>query len=214
MEQLDIEKTIVILKKYSLSFLDYRLADSPDKAAILAKKAGFPVAMKVASPDIIHKSDIVGVKIGLNNEGDAKKAYEDIIKSARKKAPKAKLKGVYIQKMGQGTEVIIGMKRDEQFGPVLMFGLGGIFVEVFKDISFRVLPIDKKQAIEMISEIKSSSILKGTRGKKPVNLDALASLLVKASKIAEKKEIAEFDFNPVIADEKRAVIADARIMVQ
>jgi acyl-CoA synthetase (NDP forming) len=214
MNQLDIEKTITLLKKYKLPFLDYKLADSPDKAALIAKKAGFPVAMKVASVDVIHKSDVGGVKVGISDEQQAKISYNDIIRSVKKKMPKAKVKGVYIQKMGQGTEVIVGMKRDAQFGPVIMFGLGGIFVEIFKDTSLKLAPIDRKKALDMISEIKSSSILKGARGKKPANIDALVNLLVKISKIAERREIVEFDFNPILVNEKNAVIADARIIVQ
>ena len=129
-------------------------------------------------------------------------------------AVKKRLEGVLVQKMESGIEVIIGMKNDAQFGPVLLFGLGGIFVEILKDTSLRITPVDKKQALGMIQEIKSYPLLEGVRGGKAVNIDAIADIIVKTSKLAENKKIREIDFNPVIVNERSAAIIDVRIMVE
>ena len=173
----------------------------------------FPLAIKIISPNIIHKSDGDGVKIGLDNKGQGEKSYDVMIKKV-KKAAKRKVEGNLVQKMEQGIEVIIGMKNDLQFGPVLLFGLGGIFVEIMKDTSLRLTPVDKNQAIEMIKKIKSSKILEGARGQKPANINTIADIIVKTSNLVEKnKQIKELDFNPVIVNEKTATIVDVRIMV-
>lgn len=213
MKQLDMEKTVILLKRYNLPFSNPVLAASPKKVAGILKDIPFPVVMKIASKDIIHKSDVGGVKAGIRNLAEAEESYAQIVKSARKKMPKAKIKGVYIQRMEQGTEVIIGMKRDAQFGPVIMFGLGGVFVEVMKDTSFSITPIDRNAALGMIKSIKSYPLLSGARGRKPVNIDAIVGIIMKTSRMAENKNIMELDFNPVMVDERSAVIVDARIIV-
>jgi acetyl-CoA synthetase (ADP-forming) len=213
MEQLSIEQTMKLLEKYKLPFVKSKLCKSAELAQKNAKVIGFPVALKVVSPNIIHKSDIGGVRVNLQNEEEVKNAFEQIIKKTKSLA-KRKLEGVLVQKMESGTEVIIGMKKDPQFGPVILFGLGGIFVEILKDTSLRIAPIDKKEAMEMIQEIKAYKILEGARGKKGVNIDEIANVIVKLSKLAEEKKIKEIDFNPVIVNEKTAKIVDARIMVE
>jgi acetyl-CoA synthetase (ADP-forming) len=212
MQQLDINKTIKLLEKYKFPFSKSKLAFAPDQAVKIAKEIGFPIVMKIASKDIIHKSDLGCVETNIKDEKQVEGAFEKITKKAKKK--KAKVEGVLIQKQEQGKEVIIGMKRDPQFGPVVVFGLGGIFVEILKDTSLRILPIDKNQAEEMIKEIKSYKILEGIRGEKPVNINKLIDIIIKTSKLAEDKKILELDFNPVIINEKTATIVDARIMIE
>lgn len=214
MYQLEIEKALQMLQKYKIPFSACRIAISADKAADAAEKLGFPVAIKIVSKDIIHKSDVGGVKTNLTDKESVKTAYEQMIKNVRKKMQKAKLAGVYVQKMEKGIEAIVGMKRDAQFGPVIMFGLGGVFVEILKDVSFRITPVNKQQALDMISSIKSLPVLKGARGGKAANLDAIADIIAKVSKISENSSIAELDFNPVIVNEESAVVVDTRIMIK
>lgn len=210
---LDFEKTKKLLERFKLPLVNSVLVKKPEQLIKLSKKIGFPCVLKISAADIIHKSDIGGVKIGIKNEEELIKAYDEIIRNAKKK--KAKLEGVLIQKMEQGKEVIIGMKNDSQFGPVIMFGLGGVFVEVLKDVSFRIAPVDKKQALDMIKEIKGYKILEGIRGEKAVNIGALVNIIVKTSDMVLKnKKIKELDFNPVIINEKKATIVDARIIFE
>ncbi|MEE9525228.1 MAG: acetate--CoA ligase family protein [Candidatus Woesearchaeota archaeon] len=213
MQQLDFQKTKKLLEKYKLPFAKSDLATSPEKAVAIAKKIGYPVALKVISKDILHKTDIGGVKTNIQDEKELSSSYDSILTKAKKKFPKAKIDGILIQKMESGIEVIIGMKRDPQFDVVLMFGLGGIFTEVLKDVSFRIAPIDKQQAEEMIDEIKANQILKGTRGTSPVKISALVDILTKISKLAiENKKIRELDLNPIIVNETSAAIVDIRIL--
>jgi acetyl-CoA synthetase (ADP-forming) len=213
MQQLDFNKTLNLLKKYKIPHCNSVLCKKPDEAVKTAKKLGFPVVLKVSSVDIIHKSDIGAVKTNISNEAEVEKAFEDILKKVKKKKPKAKVQGILVQKEKAGKKIIIGVKKDSQFGHVIMFGLGGIFVEVFKDVSFRIAPIEKETAEEMINEIKSYPILKGIRGEKAVKIPALIDILVKTSKMVMKEEkISELDFNPIIVDEKTAEIIDARII--
>ncbi len=143
--QLDFNSTKNLLEKYKIPLVNSLLTKTSKEAVKLSKKIGFPLVLKISSPDIIHKSDIGGVKVGIENENELVKAYDEIIKNAKKK--RAKIEGVVVQKMEQGKEVIVGMKDDPQFGPTIMFGLGGVFVEVMKDVSFRITPDDKKEAL-------------------------------------------------------------------
>lgn len=214
MPQLGIDKTLKLLEKYKLPFIKLKLAKAPDQALKIAKEIKFPVALKVYSPDILHKTDVDGVKIDIEDDEQLVQAYKDILRQAKKKT-KAKIEGIVVQKMEQGLEIVIGAKQDSQFGPVIMFGIGGVFVEVLKDVVFRIAPIDSKEAESMLEEIHSSKILQGIRGQKPVNKKAIINILVKTSKlITEKKNIQELDFNPVIVDDKSAVIIDPRIIVE
>ncbi|MBW2996096.1 acetate--CoA ligase family protein [Candidatus Woesearchaeota archaeon] len=215
MKQMDFQKEKKLLERYKLPFAKSDLASSPEKALAIAKKFGYPVAIKAISKDIIHKSDIGGVKVNIQNKEELTSAYNSMLTAIKKKSPKAKIEGILIQKMESGVEVIIGMKRDPQFDAVVVFGLGGMFTEILKDVSFRIAPITKQEAEEMINEIKSSQILRGVRGSPPVKISALVDLLVKASRLAiENKKIQELDFNPVIVDEKTAVIVDVRILTE
>jgi len=215
MQLFDFNKTINLLDKYKIHYPKSKIAKTLEQAKKFAKEIRFPVVLKIISKDIVHKSDFGGVKANIKDEDELVSAYEGIVKSVKKKLPRAKIEGILVQKMEQGTEVIIGMKNDPQFGPVLMFGLGGIFVEVLKDISFRVAPINVHEAEEMVNEIKGSKILKGARGEKPVKISALVDLLMKVSKLSiENKKIVELDLNPVFVDEKSAKVVDVRIMVE
>jgi len=171
--------------------------------------------MKVVSPDIIHKSDAGGIKLGLKDEKDVEKAFKEIVKNAEKVTTGKRVLGTLISTMaGPGQECIIGMIRDPQFGPVIMFGLGGIFVEVLKDVSFRVAPLAQEDIDEMVEEIKGYKILTGIRGEKPKDIDALKDILAKLSEIAiDNPEIKEIDLNPVIVHEKGASIVDSRMIL-
>jgi acyl-CoA synthetase (NDP forming) len=193
-----------------------RLAKSQQEAEAISAGIGFPVVLKVASPDISHKSDAGGVKVGLKNRTDVRKAYREIMASAREKYPAAKIEGVAVQSLARpGTEVITGMFQDPQFGPVIMFGLGGIFVEVFKDVSFRIIPIVRRDATEMIQEIKGYALLQGYRGREPASIPALEDILLKVSDFVEKTPgIKEIDLNPIFAYKDGAVAVDARIMLE
>lgn len=192
------------------------LARTVPEALGSVSRIGFPVVMKVMSPQIVHKSDAGAIKVGVADEKALRRGWKEIESNARSYAPKAEIEGIFIQKMlAGGREVIVGTSKDPQFGPVVMFGLGGIFVEVLKDVVFRVAPIDRKEALRMIKEIRSLAILKRVRGEKPVDLSALASVISRLSRLAANfPQIAELDANPVRVDEKGATALDARIILE
>lgn len=191
-------------------------ARSKKEAVETSKKLGFPVVLKVLSPEISHKSDAGGVKIGLKSASQVESAYTEIMNSVKQKEPGARILGVSVQKMARpGIEVIIGMSKDPQFGPVLMFGLGGVFVEVLKDVAFRIVPLVRRDASEMISEIKGFPILKGYRGQEPANIPLLENTLLKLSEFVDANpEIKELDLNPIFAYKDDAVAVDARIILE
>jgi acyl-CoA synthetase (NDP forming) len=192
-----------------------QLAKTADEAVKIAEKAGMPAVLKIVSPEITHKSDIGGVKVGLGSAEEVRAAFEEIVAAARKAEPKARIEGVAVQKMAPaGTEVIVGMSKDPQFGPVLMFGLGGIFVEVLKDVAFRIVPLEPRDARQMVREIKGFPVLEGVRGKAPADLAALEGLILKVSEFVEAHpEIEELDLNPVFAYADGAIAVDARIVI-
>jgi len=200
-----------LVKRYGLKLPKQALAGNSKQAVAAARKIGYPVSVKVASVDIVHKTEAGGLALNLKSDREVEKAFGRIMKSCRKKA---RVDGVLVQEHLEGQEVIIGSKVDETFGPVVMFGLGGIFVEVLKDVSFRLAPITKKEAREMISEIKGYSLLKGVRGRKPVDMKALEDTLVAVSRLASKeKRVKELDINPLFATDRAAVASDVRILV-
>ncbi len=205
-----------VLKQAGIPVVETKLAKTQKEAASLSQKIGFPVVLKIVSPDVIHKSDSGGVKVGLNNIGQVKTAYNQIIKSMSEQYPHAVVHGVSVQKMVPlGTEVIVGASKDPQFGPVIMFGLGGIFVEVLKDVSFRIIPVSEKDAREMIQEIKGYPLLQGYRGKEPANIPALVQMILKISKFVEENpETRELELNPIFAYPKGAIAVDARIILE
>ena len=205
-----------LLKQAGIDVVDTRLATSKDEAISISQELGFPVVLKIASADVVHKSDAGGVKLGLETPEQVGKAYDDIMAAIKKEYPQAKIQGVSVQKMARtGVEVIIGMSKDAQFGPVLMFGLGGILVEILKDVSFRIVPLVKRDAAEMIREIKGYPLLEGYRGQEPVDVANLENLILKVSDFVEKNpDIKELDLNPVFAYKDGAVAVDARIVLE
>jgi acyl-CoA synthetase (NDP forming) len=205
-----------LLKAYGVPLPEAILVTHAEKAVEVANNMGYPVAMKVVSPDIIHKSDVGGIQLDLRDPRDVERAFEQILSSAQKVAPKERILGCLISPMARkGQECVIGMVRDRQFGPVLMFGLGGIFVEVLKDVSFRVAPVPGEDIDEMIKEIKGYKILTGVRGDKPKDIGAIKNILAGLSEIViANPEIAEVDLNPVIVHENGASIVDSRVILR
>jgi acetate---CoA ligase (ADP-forming) subunit beta len=207
-------ETKKLLTKYGIAITKESIAQNPDEAYAIASWIGTPVAMKISSLDISHKSDVGGVELNIAAR-DVKATYDKIISRIKKAVPDAKIEGILVQQMApHGHEIIVGIKKDAQFGHALMFGLGGIFVEVYKDVSFRVAPIGIEEALDMISEIKGYTILKGIRGKKPADIEAIARVLVLVSEMAQKENIIELDINPLIAGETGAIAVDARAMIE
>lgn len=191
------------------------LATSKKEAQAAGRKMGYPVVLKIVSPDIVHKSDVGGVKLNLESPTAIGKAYDEIMASVKKKERKARIEGVAVQKMAKpGVEVIVGMSKDATFGPVIMFGLGGIMVEVMKDVSFRIVPLLRRDAREMIKEIKGYPLLNGYRGSDPVDVKKLEEIILKVSAFADKHpEVKEMDLNPIYAYKDGAIAVDARIIL-
>ncbi len=186
-----------------------------DEVLVEAQKIGFPVVLKVSSEDIVHKSDIGGVVTGIRSINELKENFEHIQQRISQKVPEAKIEGYIIEKMESGIELLVGSTIDPMFGPILAFGLGGIYVEVLKDVVFRLIPIEREDATEMISEIKAAKILDGIRGQPPINKKALVDLLIKTSTfVGHHPEIEELDLNPVFATEKGVSVVDARIILK
>ena len=205
-----------LLKKAGIPVVEAKLARSKKEAISISNELGFPVVLKISSTDVVHKSDSGGVRLGLANATQVGKAYNEIVSSIKQAYPKAHIEGVSVQPMAPpGVEVIVGMSKDAQFGPVLMFGLGGILVEVLKDVSFRIVPVTTRDAREMIREIKGYPVLEGYRGQQPASIPALEKLIVKVSQFVEKNpDIKELDLNPIFAYPDKAVAVDARIILE
>ncbi len=202
-----------LLARYGIPLNESRAASSAAEAAEAARHIGFPVAVKALSGKIVHKSDLGLVELNATNPGEVILAAGRILSVAREIDPAA---GVLVSAMAPpGVEVIVGGKRDPQFGPIILFGLGGIFVEIFRDISVRVAPVDRAMAMDMIDDVKGYAVLKGARGRKAVDLEALAGILVAASRLMmERDEVLELDMNPVMAYGKGAIAVDARALVR
>ena len=204
-----------VLAQAGVPVVEARLATKRDEAVALAGELGYPVALKIVSPQITHQSDVGGVKLALDTAEAVADAYDAIVEAARRADADATIEGVSVQRMAEpGIEVITGMTLDAQFGPVLMFGLGGVLVEVLKDVAFRVVPIAARDARQMVREIQGFPVLQGYRGQEPADLEALEGLLLKVSQFIEgHPEIAELDLNPVFAYPKGAIAVDARIVL-
>ena len=204
-----------ILRAYGFPLPQSSLAKNENEAVKIAKKIGHPVVMKIASPQIIHKSDAGGVKVNLTNDNEVKVAFKEIVKNAKKYNKKAEIKGVLIVEMVKGgKEMIIGSKLEPGFGPVIMLGMGGIYVEVLKDVTFRLAPVTDREANDMISSIKTKKILEGVRGEKPSDIKKLSECIQRLSQlVTDFKEIKELDMNPVLVMEKGkgCKILDVRI---
>jgi acyl-CoA synthetase (NDP forming) len=205
-----------ICTQYDIPVTKFDLAKNEKEASEYADQIGYPVVLKIVSPDIIHKSDAGGVILNLKTSTEVNIAYKKIIENAKKYKADAKIIGVLIQEMApQSTEVIVGAIKDPQFGQTVMFGLGGIFVELLKDVNFRVAPINTEDAKEMITQLKAFPLLNGYRNTPPADIDALAEILCRVSRlIMENPEIKELDLNPVMAYPKGAKTVDARIIIE
>ncbi|MBN1765820.1 MAG: acetate--CoA ligase family protein [Sedimentisphaerales bacterium] len=207
-----------ILRAYSFNVPPGSFAVDAEEAIDIAERVGYPVAMKIVSPDILHKSDMGGVKLNLTDANDVRDAYDLMMLRIGQRAPKAKLEGVYVEKMcARGREVIIGMSRDPQFGPMLMFGLGGIFVEVMKDVTFHLAPITADEAMQMLKTTRSFALLKGVRGQAGVDIGAIANGIQRISQmVTDFPHITEMDINPFIVGPMgtEPVAADARISLR
>jgi len=203
-----------LCKTYGLPVGEWKVVKTAEEARAAGKEIGYPLVMKIVSPDVIHKSDVGGVILNIKDGKEAADAFKKI--EGIRKRTGCRLEGALVEKMApQGTETIIGAKRDPQFGPVILFGLGGIFVEVFKDVSFRVAPITREDAMDMISELKAYPILKGIRGRKPSDVEGIVDSLLKVSSMMmDVVEIKELDLNPTIVYEKGCRIVDARIILK
>ncbi len=213
---LDELRSKKVLKEYGVNATEPILTQSKQAAEAAAEEMGYPVVMKIISPQITHKSDIGGVRVGLANREDVSQAYDEIAKAAEEKAPLAFVEGISVQKMAPpGLELVVGMSKDPQFGAVLMFGLGGTLVEVLKDVAFRIVPLSRRDAKEMIRQIKGFRLLEGYRGQPAVDLSYIEELLLGVSvMIADNPEIKEMDINPLIAYPNGAVAVDARIILE
>jgi len=209
---LDLEQSLKTCKKHKLPVAEFAMAKTAKQAAEIGKKLGYPLALKVISPQIVHKTEAGCIKAGISGEKEVSKAFEDIVENAKKFDKKAKVQGVLIQKMEKGIELIVGGKKDEQFGHAIIIGIGGTSVELYKDYSMRLCPLSGQDFEEMLSEIKGKKLLEGFRGSKPVNLQALKELVLKTSEMLVEERIKELDLNPVLANDRECTIVDARII--
>ncbi len=207
-----------ILSAWNIPTTRTELARNVLEAVRAARVLKYPVVMKIASPDILHKSDAGGVMTGLRSELEVRQIFNQIVANAKDYKKDAEIWGVTVQEyLPQAREVIVGTIQDPSFGPTVMFGLGGIWVEVLKDVSFRLAPVSAEDARDMIQEIKGFSVLKGVRGEPPADIQALVDILQKVGRLAlEFEEIAEIDINPVFVFEegKGAIAVDARMILK
>jgi acetyltransferase len=206
-----------LVAAYGIPTPPERLATTPEEAAAMAHEIGFPVVLKLASPDILHKSDIGGVMLDVRDAAAARAGFATLVARAAAAHPLAAVRGVKVQKMVTGgQEVIVGVKRDPIFGPLVMFGLGGIYVEALADVSFRLAPLSAADAWEMIGEVRSAKLLAGVRGAAPADRTALVEAIVRIGQLAaERPEIAELDVNPllVLPEGQGVVAVDVRVIL-
>jgi len=205
-----------VCMEYGIPVTRFKVAKTSDEAVSFAEEIGYPVVLKIVSPDVIHKFDVGGVFLNLKTPEEVRNAFDNILGNVRKHKPNAKVLGVVVQEMAPpSTEVIVGAIKDPQFGPALMFGLGGIFVEILKDVTFRIAPVSEEEARDMITEIKAHPVLKGYRGMPPADVEAIVQIIVNTSRLVmDHLEIKELDLNPIIVYEKGAKTVDARIILE
>ncbi|MDI9609945.1 MAG: acetate--CoA ligase family protein [Archaeoglobales archaeon] len=203
-----------LLECYKIPTARWGIAKTADEAEEIAERIGYPVAMKIVSPDVIHKSDLGALKLNVGKE-EVKSSFYEIISKVESYIPEARIEGVLVQEMVRGgREVILGMKKDPQFGNILMFGLGGLYVEVFKDLAFRIAPLSRKDAYEMIKSVKSYALLKGIRGEKMLDIDGLADAILRFSQLSMDYPISEMEINPLKVFEKGCVAVDFRMLLE
>ena len=205
-----------VLGEAGINVVETRLARDKGEAQAIAKELGFPSVLKIVSPDIVHKSDVGGVKLGLADDAAVGRAFDDIMAAAKKASPSANIHGVSVQPMAKpGTEIILGMSKDPQFGPVLMFGLGGVMVEILKDVAFRIVPLTPRDASQMVREIKGFPVLQGYRGQDPADIAKIEEALLTLSAYVERTPgIKELDLNPCFALKDSLAAVDARIVLE
>lgn len=203
MKRLSFQKTRKVLEKYGIPYADSVLASSKKEVLRAGNKLGWPLVLKTASPGVVHRTEKGGVVAGIEDKKALKRAWEKVSKLGKE---------VIVQTEVEGVQAVLGMKRDSQFGPVLMFGLGGVMVEVLEDVSFRVAPVSGEEAEKMAREIKGFKVLKGFRGRKGVNLEKLKEVILSLSSLSLEEEVREVDFNPLFLNEKEAVVVDARLI--
>jgi len=208
------DEAMQVLTSYGFQFPKRALARTSKEAARAASQIGFPVVMKISSPDILHKTDVGGVRMNVKTPKEAEDAFLEITSNARRIMPDAFIKGVMLFEMLQGgKEVILGVTYDRTFGHMIMFGLGGIYVEVLKDVAFRIVPVARRDALAMVNEIRTVGLLRGARGERPADINAIASYIVNLScLVSDFPEILELDVNPLMVMEKGAMAVDARII--
>jgi acetyl-CoA synthetase (ADP-forming) len=206
-------EAVQYLKRYNIPYPEHGLARSAEEAVKIAAGTGYPVVLKIVSPDVAHKSDAGGVITGLETPSQVREAYDRILARVLAAVPGASIEGVLVCRQApQGLEVIVGALEDEVFGPAIMFGLGGIFTEVFQDVSFRIAPLMPFDAAEMIRETKAYPLLRGIRGQTPCDIQALEQLLLAVSRLVmEHREIKELDLNPVRVFKEGLLVLDARM---
>ena len=214
--QLPLHQAFSRIAEQGLPCTTFALANSQAAAVKIAQEQGFPVALKISSPDILHKSDVGGVHLNLSSAEAVEDAYDDLLAAVNNNCPESQIDGVLVSKMAPpGMEVIVGMNRDPQFGPIILFGLGGIMVEIFQDVSIRLLPLTQDEALSMIREIKGYSLITGYRGQPAVDEQALADCLLTVARLAEgSPDIVEIDLNPVFAYPNGIQVADVRMIVK
>ena len=211
MEQLSFNNAKFLLSRYKIKVSESELAETPSQAVKIAQKIGFPVVLKIDSPKIIHKTDAGCVETNLYSAGSVFESFNKIMKKARKIT--SEINGIVVQKQEKGIEVIIGAKRDAQFGPVVLFGLGGIYVNVFEDVSMRVYPFARRDVKEMIEEIKAYPLLNGFRGSEKINFNELENAILRTGNLMmENQSIKEMDLNPCFVGKNNCVVSDIRIM--
>ena len=204
-----------LLKIYGIPIVETKLVKSAKDAGKIAEEFGYPVVLKISSVDILHKSDAGGVKTFLNNKLEVGRAYKEIMKNAKIYNSNARIDGVVVQKhVKRGVEIIVGGVKDEIFGPTVMFGLGGVWIELMKDVSFRLAPVNKKTAKDMIKEIRGYPILGKFRGSEGVDINGIAEIIVKISELMANYEIREIDVNPIFARSDSVIAVDARIVLE
>lgn len=212
-------EALALVESYGIPVAKYGIVFDVNEVERVVKTIGFPAVAKVVSPDISHKSDVGGVILGIKNVEDAIRSYEQIMSNVKKYVPNARVVGVLYQRMASPgyIEVIVGATRDQTFGPVVMFGIGGIFVELLRDVSFRLAPLDSDDAEDMIKEIKGYKLLEGYRGMPPRDIEAIKDILVRTSRIiADIDKIQDIDLNPIMLYEKGkgAITVDVRVILK
>ncbi len=212
---LNYEESREIMKIAGIPLNEMKIAKNRDEAIFEANNIGYPIVLKIISKEVLHKSDAGGVKIGIKSDAELNEAYEEMMKNIKQHYPNAIIEGVSIEEMVEGVELLIGTNTDSQFGKMIALGIGGIFVEIYKDISFRLIPITKEDVKEMINEIKGKKLLDGYRGMPIVDKEKLISLTLKVSQIIEENpSIKEMDLNPIVATNEGLKAIDARIILE